>query len=79
MVGPDETVIACVNAWQISGSDVYLQSVDTVWTFVKDHMVDKEYGEWYSDCFDGEPKKGGSQSKYVALSISYGTLGSGNV
>ena len=21
-------------------------------------MVDKEYGEWYSDCFDGEPKKG---------------------
>ena len=55
--GQIETVIACVNAWQISGSDVYLQSVDTVWTFVKDHMVDKEYGEWYSDCFDGEPKK----------------------
>ena len=43
--GQIETVIACVNAWQISGSDVYLQSVDTVWTFVKDHMVDKEYGK----------------------------------
>lgn len=52
-----ETMIACVNAWQISGNDVYLQSADTVWTFVKDCMIDREYGEWYSDCFDGEPKK----------------------
>lgn len=51
-------MIACVNAWQISGDEAWLQSADTVWTFVKDHMVDKEYGEWYSDCFDGEPKRG---------------------
>lgn len=55
--GQIETMIACVNAWQISGNDVYLQSADTVWTFVKDCMIDREYGEWYSDCFDGEPKK----------------------
>ncbi|WP_308759973.1 AGE family epimerase/isomerase, partial [uncultured Bacteroides sp.] len=55
--GQIETMIACVNAWQISGDEAWLQSADTVWTFVKDHMIDKEYGEWYSDCFDGEPKK----------------------
>jgi len=55
--GQIETMIACVNAWQISGNDAYLRSADTVWTFVKDHMIDKEYGEWYSDCFDGEPMK----------------------
>lgn len=55
--GQIETMIACVNAWQITGDEAWLQSADTVWTFVKDCMVDKEYGEWYSDCFDGEPKK----------------------
>ena len=44
---------------QIAKDDwqAYLQSADTVWTFVKDCMIDREYGEWYSDCFDGEPKK----------------------
>lgn len=55
--GQVETMIACANAWQISGDEAWLQSADMVWTFVKDRMVDKEYGEWYSDCFDGEPKK----------------------
>lgn len=55
--GQIETMIACVNAWQISGEDDYLQSAGQVWAFVKDHMIDREYGEWFSDCFDGEPKK----------------------
>ncbi len=55
--GQIETMIACVNAWQISGNEAYLQSADTVWSFVKDCMIDKEYGEWFSDCFNGEPMK----------------------
>lgn len=55
--GQIETMIACVNAWQISGNTAYLQAADTVWTFVKDQMIDPEYGEWYSDCFDGKPHK----------------------
>ncbi len=55
--GQVETMIACINAWQISGDETWLQSADTVWTFVKNNMVDREYGEWYSDCYDGEPKK----------------------
>lgn len=55
--GQIETMIACINAWQISGDEAWLQSADTVWSFVENKMVDKEYGEWYSDCFDGEPNK----------------------
>lgn len=55
--GQIETMIACINAWQISGDDAWLHAADTVWTFVKQCMVDREYGEWYSDCFDGEPQK----------------------
>ncbi len=55
--GQVETIIACVNAWQISGKTSYLQTASTVWSFVKSSMVDAEYGEWFSDCFNGEPKK----------------------
>lgn len=55
--GQIETMIACVNAWQISGDISYLQAADTVWTFVNERMIDREYGEWYSDCLDGEPYK----------------------
>ena len=55
--GQIETMIACINAWQISGDESYLHAGDTVWTFVKQNMIDTEYGEWYSDCFDGKPGK----------------------
>lgn len=55
--GQIETMIACVNAWQISGDEAYLRAADTVWNFVKGNMIDTEYGEWYSDCFDGKPSK----------------------
>lgn len=55
--GQIETIIACINAWQISGDESYLHAADTVWTFVKQNMIDTEYGEWYSDCFDGKPGK----------------------
>lgn len=55
--GQIETMIACINAWQISGDESYLHAADTVWTFVKQNMIDTEYGEWYSDCFDGKPGK----------------------
>lgn len=55
--GQIETMIACANAWQISGDEAYLRAADTVWNFVKGNMIDTEYGEWYSDCFDGKPSK----------------------
>ncbi len=55
--GQVEAIIACVNAWQMTGKDAYIEAASKVWSFVKESMVDTEYGEWFSDCFDGEPKK----------------------
>lgn len=55
--GQVEAIIACVNAWQITGKDSYIEAACKVWSFVEESMVDTEYGEWFSDCFDGEPKK----------------------
>lgn len=55
--GQIETIIACINAWQISEDNFYLSSANTVWTFVKENMIDEEYGEWYSECFEGKPNK----------------------
>lgn len=42
-----ETIIGCVNAWQITGNKKYLQTGKKVWEYVREHFVDKTYGEWY--------------------------------
>lgn len=42
-----ETVVGCVNAWQITGNSKYLQQAINTWQFIKNYMVDKEYGEWF--------------------------------
>lgn len=54
--GQAETMLACLNAWQISGDDRYLQHARTVWEFVKTNLIDHEYGEWFSDWLDGQPQ-----------------------
>ncbi|WP_072833298.1 AGE family epimerase/isomerase [Flavisolibacter ginsengisoli] len=42
-----EAMVGFLNAWQISGEDVYLQHSLKSWQFVKDHILDKKGGEWY--------------------------------
>lgn len=42
-----EAMIGFVNAWQISGDENYLQQAFTSWLFIKEHMIDKQHGEWY--------------------------------
>ncbi len=54
--GQIETIIGCINAWQINKDNTYLQTANTVWNFIEQKMIDKEYGEWYSDYYDGEPR-----------------------
>lgn len=56
-----EPIIACVNAWQISGDTYFSDSALKIWNFVKETMIDKEYGEWFSDCMDGEPLTRGNK------------------
>ena len=42
-----ETIVGCVNAWQISGNEHYLHAADKTWEWVKARMIDKERGEWF--------------------------------
>ena len=43
-----ETVVGCVNAWQITGNIYYLNAAVKTWGWIRGHMIDREYGEWYS-------------------------------
>lgn len=42
-----ESIIGCINAWQITGDKKYFDVAVKTWNFIKDYFVDKEYGEWY--------------------------------
>ena len=53
--GQDEAIIACVNAWQISGDKQFLREARRIWDFVMRTMKDREFGEWFSDCNNGIP------------------------
>ncbi|MCD8182216.1 MAG: AGE family epimerase/isomerase [Bacteroides sp.] len=42
-----ETIVGCVNAWQLTGKQSYLDSASRMWEFIKAKVIDKEYGEWF--------------------------------
>jgi len=44
-----ETVLGCLNAWQISGDKKYLDAAVSEWEWIKANMIDREFGEWYSN------------------------------
>jgi len=53
-----ETVLGCLNARQISGDRKYLDAAVREWEWIKTNMIDREYGEWYSNVKpDGTPQK----------------------
>jgi len=53
-----ETVLGCLNAWQISGEQKYLNAAVQEWEWIKTNMIDRQYGEWYSNVKpDGTPQK----------------------
>jgi len=53
-----ETVVGCLNAWQISGDRKFLDAAVRTWEFIKTCMIDREYGEWYMGVDpDGTPQK----------------------
>lgn len=52
-----ETVVGCINAWQLTGKQVYLDAASRTWEFIKLRMIDKEYGEWFRTVEeDGTPR-----------------------
>ena len=42
-----ELMIGFFNAWEISGNEEYLNIVAKNWEFIKNHIIDKENGEWF--------------------------------
>ncbi len=42
-----ETVVGCVNAYQRTGDEAWLERAAQTWKFIKGHLVDRENGEWY--------------------------------
>ena len=53
-----ETVIGCINAWQITGQKKYFDAAAKTWNFIKNHFVDKENGGWFKGLTeDGKPTR----------------------
>lgn len=42
-----EAVIGFYNAWQISGQEKYLEASAGCWRFIREHLIDKQNGEWF--------------------------------
>lgn len=44
-----ENVIGMFNAWQISGEEKFLDASMRTWEFIRDHVIDREHGEWHAN------------------------------
>ncbi|MDR1161228.1 MAG: AGE family epimerase/isomerase [Tannerellaceae bacterium] len=42
-----EAIITFINAWQLTGKAEYATAAIASWSWIKDYLVDHEYGEWY--------------------------------
>ena len=52
-----ETVVGCINAWQITGEERYLTQAAATWEFIKQYLVDGENGGWFCNLNeDNTPK-----------------------
>lgn len=51
-----ETVVGCINAWQITGDVKYFNAAVKTWEYTKDHFIDTKNGGWFKNLTDaGEP------------------------
>lgn len=44
-----ETVIGCINAWQITGQKKYFDAAVKNWDFTRKHFIDTENGGWFKE------------------------------
>lgn len=42
-----EAMVGYFNAWQLTGSDLYLNQVISSWQFIRQNILDRENGEWF--------------------------------
>ncbi|MEW9700195.1 AGE family epimerase/isomerase [Paenibacillus sp. SI8] len=45
--GQAEAVVGFVNAWQLTGEERYWKAAADCWHFIREHIIDKDNGEWY--------------------------------
>ena len=48
-----ETVIGCINAWQITGQKKYFDAASKCWAFTEKYFVDHKVGGWFKET-DGD-------------------------
>ena len=71
-----ETVVGCLNAWQISGDKKFLDAAVRTWEWIKTYMIDREYGEWYSNVNpDGTPQKNRAKANQWRCPYHNGRMG----
>jgi mannobiose 2-epimerase len=42
-----EAAVGFLNAWQISGEDLYYAASRRAWDYIENHLVDRVHGEWF--------------------------------
>lgn len=42
-----EAMVGLMDAWEITPDDHYLRALQTIWSFIKTKLVDRENGEWF--------------------------------
>jgi mannobiose 2-epimerase len=42
-----EAVVGLINAWQLSNDPGYATTAIVTWRWIKENLIDSEYGEWY--------------------------------
>ena len=42
-----EAVVGFINAWQLTGSEEFLEAAARCWKFIEEKIVDREHGEWF--------------------------------
>lgn len=53
-----ETVIGCINAWQITGDRKYFDAAVKTWNYITENFVDKKNGGWFKGLTeDGKPTR----------------------
>ena len=71
-----ETVVGCLNAWQIAGDRKFLDAALRSWEWIKTYMIDHEYGEWYRSVNpDGAPLKNRPKADHWRCPYHNGRMG----
>ncbi len=42
-----EAMVGFLNAWQLSGDNRFYRAMLNVWNYIKNNLIDSEYGEWF--------------------------------